>query len=103
MGYPPKSETLAGRLGELEEAVKDFILTGEGEDPVMRLLVDLTAASITEERLLFPNPLEEPAFFRKWFKVWVREGLVERGKLQQAQQEAEEKAGGAAPPALPAF
>ncbi len=102
MGRAPKSETLDRRLGELEEAVKDFILTGEG-DGVLRLLVDLTAASITEERPLFPNPMEEPAFFRKWFKVWVREGLVERGKLQQVQQEAEEKAGGAAPPASPAF
>ena len=102
MGHPPKSETLPGRLAGLEEAVKDFILTGEGDDAVLRLLVELTAASITEGRPLFPNPLEEPAFFRKWFKLWVQEGLLERGALQQAEEEAE-KAGGAAPPALPAF
>ena len=101
MGHPPKSETLEGRLGELEEAVKDHVLTGEG-DVVLRLLVDLTAVSIVEGRPLFPNPLEEPAFFRKFFKEWVREGLQERAKLRQAEEEAE-KAGGAAPPALPAF
>ena len=101
MGHSPKSETLEGRLAELEEATKDFILTGEG-DPVLRLLVDLTAVSIIEGRPLFPNPLEEPAFFRKYFKEWVREGLQERAKLKQVEEEAE-KAGGATPPALPAF
>ena len=101
MGRAPKSETFDGRIGELEEAVKDHILTGEG-DPSLRLLVELTAVSIAEERPLFPNPLEEPAFFRKFFKIWVREGLQERGKLEAAEQEVE-KAGGAMPPASPAF
>ena len=102
MGRAPKSEDLAGRLGELEEVVKDYILTGGG-DPTLRLLVDLTAVSITEERPLFPNPLEEPAFFRKFFKVWVREGLQERAKLNASELEAEEKAGGVMPPASPAL
>ena len=87
MGRAPKSKSLEGQLGELEEAVKDHILTGDG-DPVLRVLVDLTAASITEERPLFPNLLEEPAFFRKYFKSWVREGLLERAKLQAAEEAA---------------
>ncbi len=73
-------------LIEMEEHVKDAILTDEFSDLVLLRLVDLTITAIQEERPLFPNLLEEPAFYRKNFRLWVREAMEERKALEQAQE-----------------
>jgi len=61
----------------MEEAVKDAILTATTDDPYLAVLIDLTASSIHEDRPLYPNLRDEPLFYRKYIKRWVREGLDE--------------------------
>ncbi len=82
--FAPKSAEL---LGELEDIVKDAILTDNYEDPVLTRLIEITLASITEKRPLFPTVLEEPEFFRRYFRRWVEEGMQERIQERAAQEQ----------------
>ena len=50
-------------------------------------LIEITLASITTERELFQNPLEEPYFYATYFKRWVKEGMAERQKVIEQQNE----------------
>lgn len=71
----------------MEEHIKDAILVNEFHDLVLLRLIELTVASIRSGRSLFRNLMDEPAFYRKYFQVWVHEALEERDKLQSAQEE----------------
>ncbi len=53
------------------------MVTGDIDDPVLDTLIELTLQSDTENRPLFPNLIDEPIFYRKYFKRWVHEGLLE--------------------------
>lgn len=85
---PPKSEDDPGKgriadlLEELEDAVKDAILTTT-DDPILSILLEITLNSLVTHRPLFDNPLEEPIFYRRHFVKWVEEGLQERAKTEE--------------------
>ena len=68
-------------LDKMEGAVKDAILSGGTEDYFLAVLIDLTVASIRENRPLFPNLMDEPILYRA-FRRFVQEGLdaLERAK-----------------------
>ena len=82
--FAPKSAEL---LGELEDTVKDAILTDDYEDAVLTRLIEITLASITEKRPLFPSILDEPEFYRRYFRRWVEEGMQERIQERGAQEQ----------------
>lgn len=69
------------------------MLTEHSDDPVLPLLIGLAVASITENRPLFPNPLEEPVLYQRYFRKWVEAGLEEAAKIHTALQEANPPAG----------
>ncbi len=71
----------------MEEFVKDAILLNEFHDLVLLRLVELSIAAVRTERPLFSSLIEEPAFYRKYFQVWVREALDEKDKLLSSQSE----------------
>lgn len=58
----------------MEEDVKDCF-HGEVSDVTLGMIVNLTVASLFENRPLFPNPLEEPYFYKTYIKTWVREEI----------------------------
>jgi hypothetical protein len=64
--------------------VKDAVLTGECDDPILQGLLEITIASINDSRPLYATLLEEPAFYRKFFRKWVVEGLKERSEAREA-------------------
>ena len=80
----PKSAEI---IGGLEDVVKDAILTDNFDDPVLTRLIEITLASITEKRPLFPSILDEPEFYRSHFRRWVEEGMQERVKEREAHEE----------------
>lgn len=69
----------------MEEYVKDAIITNEFTDLCLLRLVELTIYSIRNDRPLFPNPLQEPAFYRKYFRQWVDEAIEEKRVISEAQ------------------
>ncbi len=85
---PPKSEEDLGKLrdllAEMEDAVKDDILSGEVNDLVLSNLIEIVTYSKVTGRPLFASPLDEPAFYRRYFARWVEEGLEEKRKVEQA-------------------
>ena len=62
----------------MEEYVKDCILTNEFTDLTLLRMVELTIYSIQNERPLFPTLMQEPAFYRKSFRMWVNEAMEEK-------------------------
>lgn len=85
---PPKStedlQRLSDTLSEMEDAVKDAILTGATDDIVLSYLIEIASYSKFTDRPLFPNPLMEPIFYRRYFYRWVVEGLAEKEKTDTA-------------------
>jgi hypothetical protein len=67
----------------MEEAINDAI-DGQSEDAVLLKLIEITAASIIDESPLFDNILDEPTFYRKHFKPWVKKGIDEALKVREA-------------------
>ena len=85
----PKRIVEFDEMALLAEAVNDAIITGHTNDEVLDLLLDITVVSITEGRPLFPNPLEEPVFYRRYFKEWVLEGLEDIQELKKLSKQYE--------------
>lgn len=77
----------------MEEAVEEAMLTEHSDDPVLPLLIGLAVTSITENRPLFPNPFDEPVFYRRYFRKWVEDGLEEVSKIHKALEEAQKPPG----------
>ena len=73
-------------FAELEDTVKDAMVEGATADHYLGLLLENVLVSIVENRPLFTNPLDEPAFYRT-FRRWVAEGIGEAVKISQAQKE----------------
>jgi hypothetical protein len=63
-------------------------LGGDSDDLVLNTLIEVTIASIEEERPLFGSILEEPAFWRRHFYRWIKEYLEEEDALRKAQGHA---------------
>lgn len=68
----------------MEELVKDTLLEGKSSDRVLVVLLELATKYLKGEPV-FPDALEAPDFFTRTFCVWVREGLEEVTKLNQAE------------------
>ena len=75
-------------FGELEEAVNDAILSGQTDDRVLEILIDLTVTSEHQNRPLFPTVIDEPDFYRLHFKKWVLESLAEAAALRSLEHKA---------------
>lgn len=61
--------------------MKDDILSGEVNDLVLSNLIEIVTYSKFTGRPLFASPLEEPAFYRRYFQRWIEEGLEEKRKV----------------------
>ena len=68
----------------MEEVVRSCV-TGEIPDAIIGLIVELTVAAIQEDRPLFPNLLDEPVFYRRYIKRWVREELDQNSAILKKQ------------------
>ena len=82
----PKSEEL---LAELEDKVKDAIIVGQSGDYVLDEILLIIINSIQTGRQLYSNPLKEPAFYQKYLRRWVDEGLEELAKINKLQKSGE--------------
>ncbi|MGD0002888.1 MAG: hypothetical protein ABSE06_01520 [Anaerolineaceae bacterium] len=80
----------------MEDDVKDAILTGATEDRVLDKLIVITMRVVVEGRHIAQNPLEEPAFFERYFKKWVADGVKELEAARQEKKKLDEEITGAA-------
>lgn len=71
-------------LLELEDFVKDAIVTRMCEDKMLATVLDIATASITEGRPLYASVLDEPIFYRRYIKHWIEEGLKEALEIAKA-------------------
>jgi hypothetical protein len=83
MGASRPKRPLEEMLEEMAEAVNDAIHTESTEDKVLDILLELTIASIAENRPLYSSPLDEPLFYRQHFLPWVKEAMDEAAKLTE--------------------
>ena len=88
---PPKSAEL---FEELEDEVKDAIVTGITEDRVLDQILLIVINAIQTGRQLYSNPLEEPAFYQKYLRRWVDEGLEELMKVKRLEEKQTSKVTG---------
>ncbi len=66
----------------MENAVREAADQVSG-DVVLDRLIELAIEEDLEGKPLFQNLLEEPTFYRRYFKRWVREAIAEK-KAQEA-------------------
>ena len=59
-----------------------MIVSGGCEDVVFMKTIEITLNSIATSRDIFLNPLDEPYFWRTYFRKWVEEGVGEARKIQ---------------------
>jgi len=72
----------------MEADVKSAIYSGSAEDDrSLALLLGLTIDEVLDGRSLFPNPLEEPVFYKHYFKPWVEDAIE---KLRQSQKKEQQ-------------
>ena len=83
-------------LEEMEDDVKDAILTGATKDTVLDKLILFTMRVVVEDRHIAQNPLEEPAFFERYFKKWVADGIKELETTRKEKEKLEKEITGAA-------
>ena len=77
------------QLAELEDIVKDAVIQERSDDLVLLKLIELELVSINEGRPLFTgSPLNDPVFYRRYFRKWVREGLEEAQKFKNVSNNA---------------
>lgn len=53
------------------------------------VLIETTLLEVLDGRPLFPNPFDEPHFYRKYFKAWVREGVSEVRTMQDIREKTQ--------------
>jgi hypothetical protein len=70
--------------------VKDAIHDEDFDDPVLDDILSLIINSIQTERHLYNSPLEEPAFYQKYLRRWVEEGLEELKDIKRANEKSGE-------------
>lgn len=80
-------------LGELEDYVKDSILTTSG-DPVLAKLIEIVLDADRES--LFPLALDEPVLFRR-IRRFILEGIRERLLVAEVARKAIGSERGASP------
>ena len=80
MGYVPKKSEHES-LSEIEDYVKDAILTEDFSDEYFASLFELTLTAKSSGRHLFANPMDEPLFYRRHFVRWIEEGMEEKRNM----------------------
>jgi hypothetical protein len=66
----------------MEDEVRDAVTSGTS-DLVLAKLIEITMRSIKTNRELFPNLLNAPAFYDRYFRPWVQSALDEDTALDQ--------------------
>jgi hypothetical protein len=69
----------------MQVAVNDIVYGEAVDDPVLESLLVMTLKEINEGRPLFPNPMDEPLLYGRYFKRWVREAVKKLQKFNEEQ------------------
>ncbi len=56
-------------IDAMADQVSETMLVGKSADPVLAILLDVTIASIKDERPLFPDLLHEPVLYRQFRRI----------------------------------
>lgn len=104
MGTGPKSGQAQGevsfaelkkaRYEELENIVKDAIVSGVTDDGPLDFLISLAIQTAVDGVQAAKTLLEQPHFYTNYFVPWVKEGLEERHKINEIENDVRKKAGG---------
>lgn len=85
----PGEGGLGDELVEIEDYVKDYIVTKEADDPILSQYIALVRK---ERRTGIPiftcGILDRPAFFENFLRPWILEGLQELDAMEEARQDA---------------
>ena len=65
-----------------------------GNDAVLSTCLELALLEIDHKRCCFPDPLNEPLFWRRYFIPWVKDAVAEIRETSQAFHDAVLKAAG---------
>ena len=69
----------------MEAAIKEAMFAGVAEnDPSLAIILRLTIDEIVDRKAIFPSPLEEPMFFRRYIRPWVFDSI---NKLRELEDE----------------
>jgi hypothetical protein len=80
----PDKEGLAGQLARLEEYIKDYIIQGSSDDPILEQYIALvTTAEVSGAPIFSIGVLERPALWERFVRPWITEGFQELSKLKQ--------------------
>lgn len=67
----------------MEEMVSNTIHGDDTKDEVLAKLIEIAVVSETENRPLYIDFFrEEPVFYRRHFRGWIRDGIKEVQKIQ---------------------
>lgn len=83
---PTRGRSWRDELAELEDVIRDAVITGVVEDRSLAITLDLIIAE-QNGRPLFPSALEEPVFYRQ-VKGFVLAGIEERAKIEEIRERA---------------
>jgi hypothetical protein len=71
----------------MENVVREAVY-GDTNYIVLAHLLEITRTSIYEKRPIFNSIMEEPAFYRRFFKRWVKDEIDQEMAVKTALQEA---------------
>jgi hypothetical protein len=71
----------------MEKEVMGALEGEENDDMVLMSLLDYTMTSLVEKRPIFPNLADEPVFYRRYFRKWVKDYIDEQQQIAEAQEE----------------
>lgn len=80
------SSSRLDEISTMEDAVKDVILLEQEAEPVLERLIFLTLREVASGDKLFPTPLEEPFFYQRFFRPWVKDAIEEHGELKKSEE-----------------
>ena len=75
----------------MQVAVKNAIFEGATNDTILALLISLTTKDLAEGRSMFDNPLDEPIFYARYFRKWVKEALEGLEKMKKKKEKRNKK------------
>lgn len=71
-------------LVDLEDYIKDYIVSGLDDDPILNQYLALVLAEQETGVPLYDLPLlDRPAFFERKIRPWILEGYQERAKISE--------------------
>lgn len=72
----------------MRSEVRAVVIDGETGSDALSILIEVTLLEVLEGRPLFPNPMDEPIFYRRHFKAWIKNALVDKNQEDEAFQKA---------------